>query len=211
MRNGGGGLLKKLVSRDTWLPETHAQPEPTQYQQFMLHADSTERFSVVSFVWGPGQATPIQNHTVWGLIGMLRGAEPTIRQRGRLPSPVHWAIPDIPERLDAAADLAFHRPVVSARLAVDITRICTHYAALGERWAFLESLATSRQLATQSGKDARSRTRLWPRSLKLPSATSPRRSSVETQAPGVHQVCRPFTHDVRTAGPQKFRPGALQK
>jgi predicted metal-dependent enzyme (double-stranded beta helix superfamily) len=30
---------------------------------------------VVSFVWGPGQATPIHNHTVWGLIGMLRGRE----------------------------------------------------------------------------------------------------------------------------------------
>ena len=30
---------------------------------------------MVSFVWGPGQATPVHDHTVWGLIGMLRGAE----------------------------------------------------------------------------------------------------------------------------------------
>ncbi len=30
---------------------------------------------MVSFVWGPGQSTPIHDHTVWGLIGMLRGAE----------------------------------------------------------------------------------------------------------------------------------------
>jgi len=30
---------------------------------------------VVSFVWGPGQQTPIHDHTVWGLIGVLRGAE----------------------------------------------------------------------------------------------------------------------------------------
>jgi predicted metal-dependent enzyme (double-stranded beta helix superfamily) len=29
----------------------------------------------VSFVWGPGQLTPIHDHTVWGLIGMLRGEE----------------------------------------------------------------------------------------------------------------------------------------
>ena len=36
---------------------------------------AAERFSVVSFVWGPGQATPVHDHTVWGLIGMLRGAE----------------------------------------------------------------------------------------------------------------------------------------
>jgi len=30
---------------------------------------------VVSFVWGPGQVTPIHDHRVWGLIGMLRGEE----------------------------------------------------------------------------------------------------------------------------------------
>ena len=30
---------------------------------------------MVSFVWGPGQKTPIHDHTVWGLVGMLRGAE----------------------------------------------------------------------------------------------------------------------------------------
>ncbi|MNL48379.1 Cysteine dioxygenase type I [compost metagenome] len=41
----------------------------------LLHCDSAGRFSIVSFVWGPGQRTPIHDHTVWGLIGMLRGAE----------------------------------------------------------------------------------------------------------------------------------------
>lgn len=71
----GGALLARLVARDDWLPEAYARPHPTYYQQYLLHADSTERFSVVSFVWGPGQATPVHDHTVWGLIGMLRGAE----------------------------------------------------------------------------------------------------------------------------------------
>ena len=71
----GGALLRRLVSRDDWLPEAFARPDPDRYQQFLLHADSTERFSVLSFVWGPGQATPVHDHTVWGLIGMLRGAE----------------------------------------------------------------------------------------------------------------------------------------
>lgn len=71
----GAALLRRLVQRDGWLPDAFAQPHPEHYQQMLLHADSTERFSVVSFVWGPGQATPIHDHTVWGLIGMLRGAE----------------------------------------------------------------------------------------------------------------------------------------
>ena len=71
----GQNLLQQLVAHDDWLPEELAQPDPTRYQQFLLHADSRQRFSVVSFVWGPGQSTPIHDHRVWGLIGMLRGAE----------------------------------------------------------------------------------------------------------------------------------------
>lgn len=71
----GGALLARLVARDTWLPEEYAQPHPERYQQYLLHCDSAERFSVVSFVWGPGQATPVHDHRVWGLVGVLRGAE----------------------------------------------------------------------------------------------------------------------------------------
>ena len=71
----GGALLARLVERDDWLPDDYAQPHPERYQQYLLHCDSAERFSVVSFVWGPGQATPIHDHRVWGLVGVLRGAE----------------------------------------------------------------------------------------------------------------------------------------
>lgn len=71
----GRELLAELVGRDDWLPDQYAQPHPQYYQQYLLHADPEDRFSVVSFVWGPGQKTPIHNHTVWALIGMLRGGE----------------------------------------------------------------------------------------------------------------------------------------
>lgn len=71
----GSSLLATLVARDDWLPPDCARPDAQHYQQFLLHADPYDRFSVVSFVWGPGQCTPVHNHTVWGLIGMLRGAE----------------------------------------------------------------------------------------------------------------------------------------
>jgi 3-mercaptopropionate dioxygenase len=71
----GGRLLAALVRQDDWLPDECAQPHPQHYQQYLLHCDPLERFSVVSFVWGPGQKTPVHDHTVWGLIGMMRGAE----------------------------------------------------------------------------------------------------------------------------------------
>jgi predicted metal-dependent enzyme (double-stranded beta helix superfamily) len=68
-----------LVAQDDWLPDAFAQPHPKYYQQYLLHCDPRQRFSVVSFVWGPGQVTPVHDHTVWGMIGVLRGAELSTR------------------------------------------------------------------------------------------------------------------------------------
>ncbi len=71
----GGDSLRRLVAADDWLMPEFAQPDPASYRQYLLYCDPLERFSVVSFVWGPGQKTPVHDHTVWGLIGMLRGSE----------------------------------------------------------------------------------------------------------------------------------------
>lgn len=71
----GHALLADLIAVDDWLPDAYAQPDPVHYRQYLLHCDPYERFSIVSFVWGPGQRTPIHDHTVWGLVGILRGAE----------------------------------------------------------------------------------------------------------------------------------------
>ncbi len=68
-------MLSRLLRHDTWLPESCARVLPDRYAQYLLHCDPLERFCVVSFVWGPGQATPVHNHTVWGLVGILRGSE----------------------------------------------------------------------------------------------------------------------------------------
>jgi predicted metal-dependent enzyme (double-stranded beta helix superfamily) len=71
----GAELLALLVKDDDWLSPEFAIADAARYRQYLLHLDSRKRFSVVSFVWGPRQQTPVHNHTVWGLIGMLRGAE----------------------------------------------------------------------------------------------------------------------------------------
>jgi len=68
-------LMSRLLSQDGWLPDAFAQPDENNYRQYLLHCDPLERFSLVSFVWGPGQKTPIHDHTVWGILGVLRGAE----------------------------------------------------------------------------------------------------------------------------------------
>jgi len=75
MLERGATLLHELVTHDDWLPEEFARPSPESYRQYLLHCDPLERFSVVSFVWQPGQKTPVHDHTVWGLVGVMRGEE----------------------------------------------------------------------------------------------------------------------------------------
>lgn len=72
-------LMQRLLSKDDWLPAEFAEADERGYRQYLLHCDPRERFSLVSFVWGPGQKTPIHDHTVWGILGVLRGAEKSQR------------------------------------------------------------------------------------------------------------------------------------
>jgi len=75
----GRQLLSALVRHDDWLPEPFARCVPERYQQNLLHCDARARFSIVSFVWAPGQKTAIHDHTIWGLVGVLRGEETSQR------------------------------------------------------------------------------------------------------------------------------------
>ena len=68
-------LLVELIATADWLPSEYARPNEKTYQQFLLYRDPDEKFSVASFIWGPGQQTPIHDHTVWGLVGVMQGAE----------------------------------------------------------------------------------------------------------------------------------------
>jgi len=114
----GSELLRPLLQHDDWLDEAFAQPHPQHYQQYLLHADAQQRFSVVSFVWGPGQQTPVHDHRVWGLIGMLRGAE--VSQSFR-PAQGGLAAAGAPVRLDPGQIEA-----VSPRVG-DIHRVSNAY------------------------------------------------------------------------------------
>jgi len=87
----GGVIIRRLVSRDDWLPPACAVPGET-YRQYPLHRDAEHRFSLVSFVWAPGQGTPVHDHLMPGIIGMLHGSEaataydpgPPLRPLGRV-------------------------------------------------------------------------------------------------------------------------------
>jgi predicted metal-dependent enzyme (double-stranded beta helix superfamily) len=114
----GKALLGTLVATDDWLPESHAVPDSARYRQYLLHKDPDGRFSVVSFVWAPDQSTPIHDHTVWGLVGVLRGAEISERFERRATG-LHWLRTD---RLEAGQVEA-----VSPRVG-DIHRVTNAHA-----------------------------------------------------------------------------------
>ena len=74
----GAKLLGELVKHDDWLPEQAAKAPPHSYAQNLLWCDPFERFCVVSFVWAPSANTPVHDHEMWGLVGMLRGSETSL-------------------------------------------------------------------------------------------------------------------------------------
>ncbi len=116
----GTPLLAALVAEDDWLPPAYAAPDPQRYTQYLLHCDSAERFSVVSFVWAPGQATPIHDHRVWGLVGVLRGAE-RVQEYARTPDG-RLSARGAPQRLERGAVDGF------APASGDIHRVANAFA-----------------------------------------------------------------------------------
>lgn len=71
----GQRRLALLVAGDDWLPEHFMQADPGQFRQYMLFRRDGVDFSVLSVAWGPGGKAIAHDHTMWGLIGQLRGSE----------------------------------------------------------------------------------------------------------------------------------------
>jgi predicted metal-dependent enzyme (double-stranded beta helix superfamily) len=67
-------LTKRLVADDRWLEERYRVAAKDNYCRYLLHRDSRNRFIVLSLVWMPGQATPIHDHSCWGVMGVLENS-----------------------------------------------------------------------------------------------------------------------------------------
>ena len=75
-------LLRGLVMEPDWLNEKYRRAIPSKaYAQYLLYRPADHAFSVVSFVWNPGQGSPIHDHCTWGVIGQLEGQEEESRFR----------------------------------------------------------------------------------------------------------------------------------
>ena len=74
--------LRQLVLSHDWLDEKYRRAIPSKpYAQYLLYRPEDYAFSVVSFVWNPGQGSPIHDHCTWGVIGQYQGQEEESRFR----------------------------------------------------------------------------------------------------------------------------------
>lgn len=75
-------LVRSLVAEHGWLQEKYRRPISFKpYAQYLLYRPPDHTFSVVSFVWNPGQGSPIHDHCTWGVIGQYEGEEEESRFR----------------------------------------------------------------------------------------------------------------------------------
>ncbi|MFE5321784.1 hypothetical protein ACFQ88_24110 [Paenibacillus sp. NPDC056579] len=106
-------LLQKLLKNDDLIPESHQAPLPNKYAQYLLYKPDTEAFSVIAFIWGPGQVAPVHDHLVWGLVGLYRGAIIEKRYRredhGEAANP-RYLIREVAEVTARAGDISFVYP-----------------------------------------------------------------------------------------------------
>lgn len=67
--------VPKLLSDPGWLAPEYRQPDPIHYRCHVVAVAPSRRFSVLSLVWLPGQATLIHDHIAWCAVGVLQGLE----------------------------------------------------------------------------------------------------------------------------------------
>lgn len=74
-QRGASDLLRRLVRQADWLDPAFGAAGPG-FRQVLLYNDPLDRFSLVAFIWGhESRETPVHDHGMWGLVGVLEGAE----------------------------------------------------------------------------------------------------------------------------------------
>jgi len=74
-QRGASELLTRLVRQPGWLAAEFSAAGPA-FRQVLLYNDPLDRFSLVAFIWGSeGRETPVHDHGIWGVVGVLEGGE----------------------------------------------------------------------------------------------------------------------------------------
>lgn len=89
--DGVAEVLAEAFANGFDIPEKYKVPGEKYYVMYPLYIDKDEKFCIASAVWGVGQVTPIHDHGVWGVVGILDGVEQEERfAPPEAPGPVQW-------------------------------------------------------------------------------------------------------------------------
>ena len=67
--------LKELLKHPDFLEEQYTRVGEDEPKAHLMYVAPEKNFSVVSFVWKPGQQTCIHDHVCWCVVGVLKGQE----------------------------------------------------------------------------------------------------------------------------------------
>lgn len=67
--------LRALLAGPFSLRAPYMAPHPERYVMYPLYIAPDNSFCVASAVWGVGQSTPLHDHQVWGVVGIVSGVE----------------------------------------------------------------------------------------------------------------------------------------
>lgn len=67
--------LERLLAGGLTLDPHFTAPQAEHYVMYPLFIADDGAFSIAAAVWGPGQTTPIHDHGVWGVVGIVSGVE----------------------------------------------------------------------------------------------------------------------------------------
>jgi predicted metal-dependent enzyme (double-stranded beta helix superfamily) len=106
-------FLQRLLTNEELIPAGYKNPLPNKYAQYLLYKPDSEAFSVIAFIWGPGQVAPVHDHLVWGLVGLYQGAIVEKRYRredhGESADP-RYSIREVSEVTARKGDISFVYP-----------------------------------------------------------------------------------------------------
>ena len=131
LAQGVTAALESAVAEPEWLPADRRRASHDNYARHVLHGDAAGRFSILSIVWSPGQASPIHAHHTWCAVAVYRGTlvETFFRNEAAGATPV--AIRTVTR---AAHTLSFDRPLAAIHRVANEgaeTAISIHVYGLG--------------------------------------------------------------------------------
>jgi predicted metal-dependent enzyme (double-stranded beta helix superfamily) len=71
--------LSESLDAGLGLDPRFCEPREERYVMYPIYIAPDGAFSIASAVWGVGQSTPIHDHGVWGVVGILAGIEHEVR------------------------------------------------------------------------------------------------------------------------------------